>query len=494
MSDYTTIFQELQKNAASDAVPMHMPGHKRNTEGIDFLEELGAKYDITEIPGFDDLHEPRGMLKTAMERAARLWQSQNTFFMVNGSTGGILAAVRAAAKVTGSDCLIMARNSHKSVYNAAELCALRPVYMAPPTVAGFGFCGSISPKSVELSLRENPGAPVILTSPTYEGVTSNISEISIVCHMYGSPLIVDEAHGAHLNLSAHFIGGAVSGGADIAIQSLHKTMSGLTQTALLHLSSEIIQPEDIEKALSVFQTSSPSYPLMASIDGTVDLIEKRGSELFRAWNRRLDRFARRVSALQSLRVPGHSELFECQSRQKTPGYIRRGLGSGEVYGYDRSKILISCESTDTTGVELMKQLRERFGIICEMAAGGYTVAMTGLLDRDEHMERLSSAICTLDDETGKTPPRLPLSQVNIPPRRMGVSTALAEPARSLSLRDARGKIAAEYVWAYPPGIPLVVPGEELTEELLGSFIIQREAGVSLRSSSGGMPRQIRVVK
>lgn len=494
MDDYKTLFQRLAEFSDTDRVPMHMPGHKQNAGCAPFLEALGAKYDITEIPGFDDLYEPQGVLKDAMERAARLWKSQNTFFLVNGSTGGVLSAVRAAAEVSGSGRLIMARNCHKSVYNAAGLCGLEPVYIVPSTVAGFGFSGSISPKNIELSVRDNPGAPVILTSPTYEGVISSISEIAIVCHMYGSPLIVDEAHGAHLDLSSCFTGGAVRGGADIVIQSLHKTMTGLTQAALLHLNSEIISPDDILQELSVFQTSSPSYPLMASIDGTVDLVEQRGAELFKAWNQRMDRFDRRVSALQSLRIPGHSELFDCQSSRKTPGYIRRGLGCGEVYNYDRSKILISCESTDTTGVELMNQFRERFGIYCEMAAGGYAVAMTGVLDKDEYIDRLASAVCALDDETQRTAPRLPLSQVSIPPRRMSVSSALSEPNRSLSLRDVRGKIAAEYVWAYPPGVPLVVPGEELTDELLSSFIIQREAGVSLRSTSGGMPRYIRVVK
>ena len=224
---------------------MHMPGHKRNVEGIEFLEELGAKYDITEIDGFDDLHNPHGILKDAMQKAASLWQSDNSFFLVNGSTCGILAAVAACSKVCGNGKLIMARNCHKSVYNAAELNALTPIYIVPPAVEGFGFCGSISPKAIEIAVADNPGTPVILTSPTYEGILSNISEIAVICHMYGSPLVVDEAHGAHLNLSPYFLGGAISAGADIVIQSLHKTLTGLTQTGLLHLGGGLISPDDV---------------------------------------------------------------------------------------------------------------------------------------------------------------------------------------------------------------------------------------------------------
>ncbi|MEG0941745.1 MAG: hypothetical protein RR147_06615 [Oscillospiraceae bacterium] len=494
MDEYTTLLHRLQAYAKSDACALHMPGHKRNCEGFDFLEELGAKYDISEISGFDDLHCPRGVLAEAMARAAALWKSERAFFLVNGSTCGILAAIRAASEACGDGKIIVARNCHKSVYNAIELCGLTPIYLAPPTVEGFGFCGSISPKAVELSVRDNPGTPVILTSPTYEGVISCISEIAIICHMYGSPLIVDEAHGAHLDLSPHFTGGAVRAGADIVVQSIHKTLTGLTQTALVHMSGQLISPEDMQRELAVFETSSPSYLLMASIDGTTELISRRGNELFRAWNARLNLFDERVSVLQSLRTPGHGDPFDCQKQPGSVGYAKKGAENPEVYRFDRSKIVISCEGTDTTGVALMNELRERFAIECEMAAGGYVVAMTGLLDREESLERLADALCILDSETRRTAPRLPISQPSrLPPRVMSATEARHRPTRALALRDAVGKISAEYVWAYPPGVPLVVPGEELTDELMRSFIIQRETGVSLRSTYGGMPKMVQTL-
>jgi len=472
---------------------MHMPGHKRNVEGVEFLEELGAKYDITEIDGFDDLHNPHGILLEAMQKAAKLWQSDNCFFLVNGSTCGVLAAVAASAKLCGNGKLIMARNCHRSVYNAAELNDLTPIYIAPPTVDGFGFCGSIPPKDIEIAVQDNPGTPVILTSPTYEGILSNIAEIAVICHMYGSPLIVDEAHGAHLNLSPYFSGGAIGAGADIAIQSLHKTLTGLTQTGLLHLGGGLISSDDISRELAVFETSSPSYLLMASIDGTRELLEERGAELFKAWNSRLDRFDSLVSPLQNLKIPGHSDLFACQKKDGLAGYSKHGIESRAVYGYDRSKILISCEGTDTTGISIMSTLRSRFGIECEMAACGYVVAMTGILDCDKDISCLGKALCAIDGEIRGTAPRLPFTAVKIPTRKMSVSEARKSDTKLLSIKDTKGRISAEYIWAYPPGIPLVVPGEELTEETVRFLVIQREAGVVLQSSYGGMPKALRVL-
>lgn len=472
---------------------MHMPGHKRNSAGIPFLEELGAPYDITEIDGFDDLHNPTGVLAEAMRLAARLWNSEECFFLVNGSTCGILAAVAAASKACGNGKLIMARNCHKSVYNAAELNGLSPVYISPPAVEGFGFCGSISAKDIEEAVRNCPGTPVVITSPTYEGIISNIAEIAVVCHVYGSPLVVDEAHGAHLGLSPYFGGGAISAGADIVVHSLHKTLTGLTQTGLIHLNGGLICADDILRELSVYETSSPSYLLMSSIDGTRDLLESRGGELFKAWKKRLDRFDEAVSPLQNLKIPGHSDLFSCQKTEHSAGYLCRGIENPSVWGFDRSKIVISCEGTDTTGISLMGDLRTRFGIECEMAACGYVVAMTGILDSDENIIRLAKALRIIDGEVRKTAPRIPFTPAKIPPRRISPSEAQARNAKTISIKDSRGKISAEYVWAYPPGIPLLVPGEEITEEMIKSLIIQREAGVSLRSTSGGMPKTLRVL-
>lgn len=493
MNNYKTLFQRLKNHSENNFTSMHMPGHKRRPLGTEFLQPLGCAYDITEIEGFDDLHHPRGILAEAMDRAAKLWGSRRCFFLVNGSTGGILSAVRAAALATGSKTLIMARNCHRSVYNAAELLDLKPVYLLPETPADCGFCGDISPEAVRLSLQDSPGAPVILTSPTYEGVISNIPEIAEICHRHGSPLIVDEAHGAHLGLSGVFPQGAVAGGADAVIQSLHKTMTGLNQTALLHISGDIIPAGEIARQLAVFQTSSPSYPLMASIDGTVDLMENRGEELLGSWKLALETFDRAAAKLEKLSVPGHSRPFACEIGKTSVG-SQDFLQNTGIYDYDPSKIVVSCCNVDISGSELMAALYKRWGIVCEMAAGDYLVAMTGPGNTREDLLRLAEALLSLDRELTlcKKPPLS--AAAPLPPKHMNPQKALSSACEHLSLDRARGRIAAEYVWAYPPGIPLVVPGEELTEDLLVFFRRQMDSGVALRCNSGSLSETICVLK
>ncbi|MDR0951340.1 MAG: aminotransferase class I/II-fold pyridoxal phosphate-dependent enzyme [Oscillospiraceae bacterium] len=520
MDGYTTLFSALEQLSNSRAVTLHMPGHKRNAAGVQFLEKLGAAYDITELEGFDNLHEPRGILKEAERRAAALWGSQRCFFLVNGSTGGILAAVRALSLATGSDRLIMARNCHRSVYNAAQLCALKTIYIAAPTAENLGFSGSITPESVEAAVRLAPGAPVILTSPTYEGIVSNIADIAIICHMYGCPLIVDSAHGAHFGLSRAFPAGAVKAGADIVIQSVHKTLAGLTQTAILHLNSALVTAAELQTQLGIFQTSSPSYPLMASIDGTVALIEKRGKQLFGDWEARLDRFDAAASALRSLKTPGHGELFECQLRRGTPGYRVKGLAPNSVWDFDRSKIIIDCTKAGISGIELSRLLRERFGIYCETASRGFCIAMTGLLDCDENTLALTRALRALDDElssgeythtglpskpTGGTSTTKSVSHrtesgngvqfpTELPTRRMEALEALHTPREAVPLEACVGRVAAEYVWRYPPGVALLVPGEEISEELLSALLLGRAAEEPISGSAGSLPEKITVVK
>ena len=222
---------------------------------------------------------------------------------------GILAAIRAAVVSSGRTAVICARNCHKSVYHAIELNRLTAHWLVPPVDPAFGIYGSITPAMVADALRACPdAAAVILTSPTYEGVLSDLAAIAALCHAANVPLIVDEAHGAHyLPLAAAhgWQGGAIAAGADVIIQSPHKTLPSLTQTALLHWNSSFIPPQELERQLDVFETSSPSYPLMASLDGCTGLLAEHGDAWFAAWRARLQRFSGAVRPLRRLRVLCH---------------------------------------------------------------------------------------------------------------------------------------------------------------------------------------------
>jgi len=473
------IIEALKELSASDVLAMHMPGHKRNTEIAEYLKLLGAEYDITEIDGFDDLFDARGILARSMERASAIWASKKTYYLVNGSTCGILAGVRAAAGCGGK--AIMARNCHKSVYNALEICGLEASFVIPLTDAESGIQASLSPEDIESALISNPDAAlIILTSPTYEGVISDIAAICEIAHKRGVPVLVDEAHGAHLGFSEYFSGGAVRAGADIVIQSLHKTLPSLTQTAVAHLNGDIVNPIEFERQLAVFETSSPSYLLMASIDGCVRLMEEKGKRLFDDWEQALGRFYELTSDLKNLKILMHG----VRSSDKHPN----------IFCFDRGKILISTRDADISGIGLMDSLRRDYAVELEMANKSYALAMTGLGEREENLIRLGRALLEIDAKLtsakGKTDEKHP----DIPRKICTAAEAINSEKTCVLLENSEGMICAEYVFAYPPGIPLIIPGEEISGELILEIGELAKCGVGLKSTFKTAPERIYTVK
>lgn len=450
----------LERYAAQGVWAMHMPGHKRAFGASRYLDALGARLDITEIDGFDNLHEPSGILKDAMARAAALWGSENAFFLVNGSTCGILAGIRAAT--APGDKVIVTRNGHQSVYHALELMELDAAYVLPSFDDALGVFGSVSPEWVAKALLENPDAKlVVVTSPTYEGAASDIGSILRVTRARGVPLLVDEAHGAHLGFSDRFPGGAAAAGADIVVQSLHKTLPSLTQTAIAHVGG-LIDPARFQAQLDIFETTSPSYLLMASIDGCVRLIGAEKDRLFDAWADKLDAFDRAVGGLKHLTLPGHGAPV-----------------SPAMHAFDRSKILISTRQTGLTGPALMEALRSEYRIELEMASCGHALAMTGLLEPGGALEALAAALKEIDRgcSTGKPEP---FEAPALPERAMTIAQALRRPREAVPLAEAIGRAAAQYAWAYPPGVPLIAPGEVVDERFVSEAQRYARAGIRLR--------------
>lgn len=469
-----SLFDQLAAYAAGDVCPMHMPGHKRKALGGPLPLEL----DITEITGFDNLHEARGVLRQGMDRAARLWGSRRAYYLINGSSGGILAGIAAAA-APGSR-VILARGCHKSVYHALELNGLRPVYLAPAADAAFGVAGSVQPAQVAAALDNWPDAKlVILTSPTYEGVVSDIAAIARLCHRRGIPLLVDEAHGAHLGFDSAFPAGAVSCGADIVVQSLHKTLPSPTQTALLHLCSDLVPADRLERQLAVFQTSSPSYLLMGGIDFCLRMVEQEGPALFAAYAKRLAAFDETIRSLARLRVLCHG----ADSPANHPAF----------FAFDPGKLVISTRYAGRTGGWLKDRLREEYGIELEMAMGDYALAMTSICDEDRDLDRLARALLAVDQELEAAPcppaePPLPLPEVALAP-----AAARQQETELCSLARAEGRLAGEMVWAYPPGVPLLVPGEKIGAAQLATLARLTQQEVELHSESGFAPEKILVL-
>ena len=465
---------QLQSYAAGPLYPMHMPGHKRR---LSPGGTLPCGWDMTEVEGVDDLHDTEGILKDAMERTAALHGAARTWYLVNGSTCGLLAGIRALVR-PGSKILV-ARNCHKAVYHAIELGNLHAHYLLPPTEPLSGIYGSVRPRDVEAMLDTFPKtACVVLTSPTYEGVISDIRAIARICHDRQIPLLVDEAHGAHLGLFPGWPDSAVHQGADLVVQSAHKTLPSLTQTALLHMpSGSLADPEEVDRQLDIFETSSPSYPLMASLDGCTELLTTQGAELFSRWLHTLREFDKKAGLLKSLQVLGHSP-------KGNPACF---------YDFDMGKLPIFCGQSGYTAASLAAALRNTFHFETEMACGYITLAMTSPADSQEAILRFGDALLALDQQAASCTASAPLTLPEPGRSELPIGQALCRKAVHRPLTEAEGRICAEYIWAYPPGVPLTVPGERITHDFLNYTARLRSSGTRLHHSHCKKPGFIQVL-
>lgn len=452
----------LTEYSKSDIYPFHMPGAKR--KGLPFSNPYCL--DITEIDGFDNLHHAEGILKEAQERAAALYGAKRSFYLVNGSTCGILAAICAA--VPKGSKILAARNSHKSVYNALFLWELDAEYIYPVQVE-CGILGQITPKQVEDALQESPDMKaIIITSPTYEGIVSDIEGIAKTAHRHGIPLIVDEAHGAHFGFHGYFPQNAIGQGADAVIMSLHKTLPSFTQTALLHLCSDRISEKEIEKFLSIYETSSPSYLFMAGMDACIRMLEQEKEILFSEYEKNLSDFYKNVEDFKFLHV-----------------MCKKDLKEEEAFDWDASKIVIFSKDARITGKRLHDILLKKYHIQVEMVSAQYVLAMTSIMDTKEGFSRFCIALHEMDayfykeSMTTKTQNAIIKSSefYRKNPVKMKLSRAESAVSIEVPLEDADGRVAACTVCLYPPGIPLIVPGEVLSACLIRDIGWCRKSGI-----------------
>ena len=471
-----SLHDDINSYLERDLYPFHMPGHKRNP-AFDTMNGLFAR-DLTEVDGADDLHCPQGIIKEAQSRAAALYDADEAYFLVNGSTAGLLTAISAATKSGGK--IIVARNCHKAVYNAIFLRNLTPVYVYPAFDENFGINGSVFPEEIERAIAENPDAKaVILTSPTYDGVVSDIKTIADIVHKNNMVLIVDAAHGAHHGFHPAFPDGAVHLGADAVIVSLHKTLPSPTGTAMLLLKGDRINRSRVRRFLDVYETSSPSYLFMDAMDACIGLLESDKDRLFAELLEKLDRFDHSVRHLALPRVFNYGR----DSLAKHPA----------VFGHDRSRLVIKAEHLPMNGFDLENALRERFGIETEMAFADCTVLITSICDTQNGFDRLTDALQTLDSENKGRVYKIPFPQTPTPQTAMKPADAELSKGKILPLVQAKDYICREYVCAYPPGTPVLVPGERITAGVLAYIGMALRCGAKITGSSGKMPAYIDVI-
>ena len=478
------LYQKLEEYSKKDIVPLHMPGHKRNTKMLG--TQLPYNIDITEIDGFDDLHHADGIIKNIQEKAQRIYNTRKSFILINGTTCGILAGIRSFVKK--NDKILVARNCHKSVYHAIELNELKPIYVMPKTNED-GINLEIMPKEVKNKIKENPDVKlVVLTSPTYEGIISNLQEIVKIAHNHNVPVLVDEAHGAHIAFMSKNEDAksqeAIKAGADIVIQSLHKTLPALTQTAILHIQGDYVKIENIKRQLAIFETSSPSYILMSSIDECLQILEENGKNLFEKYQENLKKFYLKSLELQKIKIFGNNIKNEI---------------------YDYGKIVIITKNTDISGQMLADILREKYKIEIEMASVNYVIAMTSICDNWNNFERLLNALIEIDSKCNLSKHNLnsgnledkcnaKINKLDISEKDMEICQAINyEKAEMVNYKKSEGMTSKEYIWVYPPGVPIITPGEKINKKIIKTLEIYSENGIEVRTDSNKFP-EIKIIK
>lgn len=478
------LLNRLISYSQSDYYPLHMPGHKRN--GFVFPDPYSI--DITEIDGFDNLHHPEGILKESMEWAAKVYGADRTWYLVNGSSGGILSAILAATTRGGK--ILMSRNCHKSAYHGVILNHLEAAYIYPQVVEPLGIQGGIRSVDVEKLLEENPDTQaVLIVSPTYEGIVSDIEGIAGVVHKKGIPLIVDEAHGAHFSFGEEegFPRTALLCGADLVVQSLHKTLPSFTQTAVLHQRGNRVPYKKVERYLQIFQSSSPSYLLMAGAERCIDEMAKRGEETFSDFSERLASLRKSLSGLRRLRL-----------------LDRKLCGQYGIYDVDESKVVISVRGCSldgkvVDGAWLGMILRERYHMEMELCGFDYAVAILTICDTQEGIDRLQDALQEIDAALLRNEEKAHLCVdagcvLEKPEIRMCLAEALDALSEEIDLVSSVGRISTEFIYLYPPGIPIVVPGEVLTEATVRTVVRYGEIGLPVQGPEDPESLRIRVVR
>jgi arginine decarboxylase len=477
----TPLFDALKEYVDRDTLPFHVPGHKKGV-GIDkefknFIGENPFKIDVTVFKLVDSLHHPTGPIKKAQELVADAYESHASFFSIHGTSGAIQAMILAV--VNDGDKIIIPRNVHKSVTSGIILSGAVPVFMEPEIDKKLGIAHGVTPETVEKTLKENPDAKaVLIINPTYYGVATDIKKIADIVHSYDIPLIVDEAHGPHLAFSEKLPMSALKAGADICAQSTHKIIGSLTQGSLLHVKSKYVDPKRVQQILNLMQTTSPSYIIMASLDCARRQIALEGKDLLQK-TIELCKYTRD----EINKIPG----FYCFGEEV--------LGKPGSYSFDPTKLTISSRELGITGFELDMILADKYHIQMELSDFYNVLAVGSFGDTKEGMDRLLSALKEIsNDYYGKKETVQDFLDIPaIPTKILNPREAFYSDKISIPLNESIGKISGEFLLAYPPGIPVLCPGEEITQEVVDYVHDLKRANLYVQGTEDLTVENIKIV-
>jgi arginine/lysine/ornithine decarboxylase len=477
--------------------PFYAPGHKRG-QGIPqpLAQLLGTsvfKADLPELPQLDNLFAPAGVIEQAQALAAQAFGAERTWFLVNGSTAGIIAAILATCRP--GDKIILPRTAHQSAIAGLILSGAIPLFIAPTYDPDCDLAYSLTPAAVETALEQHPDAKaVMVVYPTYQGICCDLEAIAEIAHQHDLPLLVDEAHGAHFSFHSDLPPAAIAAGADLSVQSTHKVLGAMTQASMLHLQGQRIDPQQISKALQLIQSTSPSYLLLASLDAARAQMALQGQELL----------ARTLALAEDARnrlsqIPGLSVL---ELPQPLPGF--RWL--------DRTRLTVNVAPLGLSGFEADALLHEQLGVTAELPMPSHLTFIISIGNTARDIDQLVQAFTTLtrvdflnsrEDGRGDTgrrgrsknfspfcvPCHLPISSPSLSPR-----DAFFAVTETLELEKACDRISAELICPYPPGIPILMPGELITPAALTYLQQGLSLGASITGCSDPSLKTIKVIR
>ncbi|MBA2877821.1 aminotransferase class I/II-fold pyridoxal phosphate-dependent enzyme [Anoxybacillus ayderensis] len=484
MSQYETpLFTGLLEHIKKNPIQFHIPGHKKGA-GMDeqfrsFIGENALAMDLINIGPLDDLHQPKGMIKRAQQLAAEAFGADYTFFSVQGTSGAIMTMVMSVAGP--GDKIIVPRNVHKSVMAAIVFSGATPIFVHPEIDKELGISHGITPEAVEAALKQHPDAKgVLVINPTYFGIAGDLKRIVDIAHAYNVPVLVDEAHGVHIHFHEDLPLSAMQAGADMSATSVHKLGGSMTQSSILNVKEGLVSPKRVQAILSMLTTTSTSYLLLASLDVARKRLATEGHELAEQAIRLANETRKQINDIDYLYCVG-----------------KEIIGTKATFDYDPTKLIISVKELGLTGYEVEKWLREHYNIEVELSdlynilciiTPGDTERETGVLV--EALRRLSNEF-RHQAEVGKKPKVL---LPDIPVLALTPRDAFYSETEVVPFDESAGRIIAEFVMVYPPGIPIFIPGEIITEENLNYIRKNIEVGLPVQGPEDDTLQTLRVIK
>lgn len=465
----TPFFDKIKAYGMSDTTPLDVPGHKLGAIQNEFREFLGSnvfRLDANAPRGLDNLAKPKGVIKEAQALAADAFGADHAYFLINGTSQGIITMIMSACKA--KEKIIIPRNVHKSAINGLILSGAMPIFMKPHIDSELGIANGINISELKETIEENPDAKaVFVINPTYFGVTSNLKEIVKLAHEHDMLVLVDEAHGAHFGFSEDLPISAMEAGADMSACSVHKTVGSLTQSSILLVKGDRVNVNLVQSTLNILQSTSPSSLLMASLDTTRSYMALNGPEKLKELIA-LAKYARgRINRIKGL-----------QAITKEYVWSHRG------YDYDETKIMVKVSDLGITGFDAYNILSSESNIQMELAETHLILAVLSIGTTKEDLDRFIEGLKNLKkhkkDETIKHKIRFTYPETYARPRE-----AYHAPKRFIKIEDALNEVAAENIMVYPPGIPLVIPGEIINQDILDDLDFYREQGSTILSDTEG---------